>query len=261
MKRLYTVLFLLIFVSTLSYAQVEGSWVVAPEAAALAVGPELGDFSWWSNTDDDVNIRACFFDDQFVFNEDGTFQNIMGDETWLEAWQGVAQDECGVPVAPHDGTNAASWSYDEGAGTLSLEGVGAYLGLPKVINGAEISNPADAPGSISYPVTFEDDRMIIDINFGAGYWHFVLQKTTSDVQDIVENQMSISPNPAYDEIIVRFEQSVDRLIIRDVMGSMVQIINSPKTIEVIDISDFTSGLYLLESQFGTQRSIEKLIVK
>ncbi len=48
---------------------------------------------------------------------DGTFSNVMGDESWLEAWQGAATDACGALVAPHDGSNAATYVYDE-AGCL-----------------------------------------------------------------------------------------------------------------------------------------------
>ena len=31
----------------------------------------------------DVITRACLFDDEYVFHTDGTFENILQDETWL----------------------------------------------------------------------------------------------------------------------------------------------------------------------------------
>ena len=111
-----------------------GSWVLAPEAAALKVGPAAGNGDWWSNSEDDVTTRACYFDDHYVFNADGSFQNVMDGETWLETWQGVDSDQCGTPVAPHDGSSAASWEYDAASGTVTLTGLGAYLGLPKAVN-------------------------------------------------------------------------------------------------------------------------------
>jgi len=111
-----------------------------------------------------------------VFNEDGTFNNIQDGETWLETWQGVAADGCGAPIAPHDGSNPATWTVDEAAGTITLTGVGAHLGLPKVTNNGELANPADAPASITYPIVIEGNTMTIDIDFGGGVWHFVLQK-------------------------------------------------------------------------------------
>ena len=68
---------------------IEGTWKMAPIAGALGVGPARGHISWWSNSEDDRAIRACFFDDTFVFGADGSFANVMGEATWLEGWQGA----------------------------------------------------------------------------------------------------------------------------------------------------------------------------
>ena len=47
------------------------------------------------------------------------------------------------------------------------------MGLPKVHNGGELSDPADAPASITYEITsVSDDAMTLDINFGGGWWRF-----------------------------------------------------------------------------------------
>ena len=146
-------------------------WKLYPGAGALGVGPNQGDNSWWSNTSDDVVTRACLFDDIYAFNADGSFQNILGGETWLEGWQGVDSDQCGTPVAPHDGLAEASWSHTDSE--LTLNGTGAFMGLAKVFNGGELSNPADAPASITYVIeSLTDDAMTLDINFGAGWWRF-----------------------------------------------------------------------------------------
>lgn len=111
-------LVLLIFGSAIMSlnGQIEGTWKIAPEAGSLAVGPAMGDFSWWSISAGDVVARDCFYDDEFVFNADGSFQNVQGDETWNEPWQGMDPEGCAAPIAPHDGSSAATWSFDEGAG-------------------------------------------------------------------------------------------------------------------------------------------------
>ncbi len=160
-----------------SGSPIEGTWKMAPEAGALMVGPAANDGSWWSNSEDDVVTRACYFDDEYVFNADGSFNNVLQDTTWLETWQGVAADGCGTPVAPHDGSNAATWEFDSGAGTVTLDGVGAYLGLPKAWNGGELSDPADAPDSIIYNITLSDNNntMTLVIECGTGvFWTFKL---------------------------------------------------------------------------------------
>lgn len=153
----------------------EGAWKMSPQAGAYSVGPNQGDSSWFSNSLADVTTRACYFDDQFLFNADGSFTNVHGSQTWLEGWQGP--EGCGTPVAPHNSSNAASWSYDSTANTLTLTGVGAYIGLPKVYNGGELSNPANAPSSITYTVTSVTSALAtLDISIGSGWWRFILQK-------------------------------------------------------------------------------------
>ena len=75
MKRIFTLLFLIPLTSAIG--QIEGTWKLAAEAGALAVGPSLGNLSWFQSTAADINTRACLFDDEYVFNADGTFQNIL----------------------------------------------------------------------------------------------------------------------------------------------------------------------------------------
>ena len=151
--------------------QIAGDWRLAPEAGALGVGPGLGDIGWWSNNDADVLTRLCLFDDVLSFNADGSFTHDMQDATWLEGWQGAAEG-CGTPVAPHDGSNAATYEYDATAGTLTVTGDGAHIGLAKVHNTGEDGNSG---GSVTYEVTeLTDTTMTLDINFGPGYWRFKL---------------------------------------------------------------------------------------
>ena len=157
----------------------DGTWRLAPESGALGVGPGLDNVSWWSSTADDVTTRACLFDDEYIFNADGSFQNVVGTETWIEAWQGAAGEACGAPVAPHDGTATATYTYDETAGTITLNGTGAFLGLAKVVNGAELTSPADAASSITYIATLSDDGVTLDIDIevaGGGHWSFKLAR-------------------------------------------------------------------------------------
>jgi hypothetical protein len=182
MKKLY----FLLFAPILSFsAQIEGTWKLAPQAAALGVGPSgPGDMSWWANGAGDVTTRACLFDDSIKFEANGNMTHYMDGSTWLEAWQG-APEGCGAPIAPHVG-GAATYAYNATAGTLTVNGLGAHIGLAKVINGAEINNPSLAASSITYNVAISNggNTMTADINFGPGWWRFVYQRTVPlPVQD------------------------------------------------------------------------------
>ena len=151
-----------------------GTWRLAPNSGALAVGPNQGDGSWWSNSMADVATRSCLFDDSIKFEANGAMIHYMDGSTWLEAWQGASPDGCGTPVAPHDGTTNApyTYTYDSATGELTLNGIGAHLGLPKVTNAGEINNPSLAPSNVTYLVAFtpNSDTMNVDINFGGGWW-------------------------------------------------------------------------------------------
>jgi hypothetical protein len=263
MRKIYT-LFILAFACSFSYAQVEGTWQIAPEPNSLAVGPGLGDFSWWSINADEVIQRSCYYDDLFVFRADGTFVNMHGSETWLEEWQNGGPDAgCGAPVAPHDGSNAATWTYNDNNRTVTLNGVGAYLGLPKVNNSGEIDDPANAPASITYPANIQGDRMTIDISFGPGFWHYELVRVTgtTSVSDITEDAFTFSPNPVSDELYINSEEAIDVFTIRDMTGRIVLQRKNMVINESIDVSSFDSGIYLLESRSGDQQTVKRVVVK
>ena len=172
--------FSLLLMMTFSFSNFQsGEWRLSPEAGAMAVGWDAANVGgWWSSSLDDVTARGCLFDDEYVFNADGTFQNVLGDATWLEGWQGV-DEGCGAPVAPHDGSNPATWSMDEAAGTLTLNGLGAYLGLSKVTNQGE--NGVADNNTIVYNYSLSEDGHSMDLtaNYPSGVWGFKLKTSES----------------------------------------------------------------------------------
>ncbi len=158
-----------------------GTWKITPEAGSLAVGPSKGSGEWWSIDAAGVTTRACYYDDQYVFGADGSFSNVMGDQTWVEGWQGGG-DACGTPVAPHNGASA-TYTYDATAGTLVINGSGAFIGLAKAVNGGELAtdgarNSVPIPSSLTYEVTIVDaSNITVHIGIGGGaYWNYKLTK-------------------------------------------------------------------------------------
>ena len=114
-----------------------------------------------------------------MFKRDGNFDNVLGDDTWLEAWQGVAGEECGAPVAPHDGNGEYTWELDMDNGMLTINGVGGYVGIPKAVNNGELGNGGTVTGSTEYRVEFNDGntRMTVDIEAGPCVgWRFIMEK-------------------------------------------------------------------------------------
>ena len=179
MKKIYPVIFLLM---TLKFtAQVEGTWRLAQIPGALAVGPSQTDYSWWSSSANDLTSRACIFDDSVTFDANGNFLHYMDGNTWLEPFQGVTSEQCGPPVAPHDGSGSYTYVYTNNQ--LTVNGTGAHIGLPKVVNGGEISTGAPVPSSITYEITMssDGDTMTVEIDYSIGWWKFIYQKTSLPV--------------------------------------------------------------------------------
>jgi hypothetical protein len=63
-----------------------------------------------------------------------------------------------------------------------MEGLGAFIGLPKAANGGEVFNPIN---SITYDIlwTAEDPAtgvrsMEIEVNWGTGLWRFTLRSNS-----------------------------------------------------------------------------------
>jgi hypothetical protein len=153
---------------------IQGTWKLAPEAGALKVGDSYGAGNWWSNSVQDVTTRACLFDDTYVFATNGSFSNVLGSSTWLEAWQGTA-NACGAPVAPHNGASA-TYTYNSSTNKVTINGSGAYLGLPKANNSGELPNVA-VPSSIVYNVVLSNGNNTMELVIEAGngvFWSFKL---------------------------------------------------------------------------------------
>ena len=162
---------------TLMAEDLIGTWVLAPEAGSLGVGPAPGDTSWWAIDEQGIMDRACYFDDTYTFGQDGSFTNVLGAESWIEGWQGGAE-ACGTPVAPHDGSASATYTVDGAAGTVTLEGSGAYIGLAKAVNAGELPNVA-VPESVTYSVTLAEDKTTMNVVIEAGsgvFWQYKLIK-------------------------------------------------------------------------------------
>ncbi|MDW3191684.1 MAG: PKD domain-containing protein [Cytophagales bacterium] len=161
-----------------------GTWRVATEEAALAVGPSPGSADWWFLPAGDLEARACYLDDDYVFGADGTFSVNQGDQTWVEAWQeGVDADGCGAGVAPFDGSG--SYTFSATSSEITVTGEGAFIGLAKVTNAGELAtenvrNDVPLPASVTYNIAefaADGNSMTLQIDANGVHWQYRLVKT------------------------------------------------------------------------------------
>jgi len=121
-------------------------------------------------------------DDVYVLGADGSLAIELGAETWLEEWQSGAADACGTPIAPHDGTST-SYSYTYADNSITVNGSGAYIGIPKAGN-TYAQESGGVPTSIVYSVVglnVDNTAMTIAVQTtkddgGIDFWTYSLVK-------------------------------------------------------------------------------------
>ena len=257
---------LMLIMTTSLFAQLEGSWSFSPEAGAMGVGGAPGDYSWWSNNAADVATRSCVFDDEYVFNADGSFTNVQGADTWLENWQGDGSQHevCGAAIAPHNGSNAATYTVDAAAGTVTIVGSGAYLGLSKVTNQGEVGVATDDTKVYSYVLS--EDGATVDFTIqgfnGTAEWIFKMTKNsaTAGVKDFAAISVKMYPNPASD--VLKFSSASTKVldvVVYDMLGKQVLRANAVQS--ELNISSLNPGMYFVNMTQGSSTFTKKLLVK
>lgn len=146
-----------------------GTW----KLSGYKVGPNADDGAWWTF---DGSGRDCHIDDTFTFTSAGGFEMALGSDTWLETWQGVAEEGCGAPIAPH--VSSTSHTYTLVDKTLTVSGDGAFIGLAKAHNGGE---DGKSGGAITYEIfdmTANTVKLTLDYSGGnkTNFWTIELVK-------------------------------------------------------------------------------------
>jgi len=165
----------------------ERTWTLAPIAGSLWVGPPDGSQTWWAIGGTAATDRPCAYNDEWVFKADGSVEYDTKGDIWAETYMGVAADGC-FPESVLTGAQAA-WGSGSHAFTLmpatatapdqlKMEGLGAFIGLPKAANGGQVFSPIN---SITYDILWTNEdangvrTMEIEVNWGTGLWRYTLQ--------------------------------------------------------------------------------------
>lgn len=224
----------------------QGTWMVT----SIGVGPGQGLVDWWSNNVSSGE-RACYYDDTYVLNGDGSFINVFGGETYNTDWQGVGTVEgCGSPIAPYDGTNQATWTHDSAEGTLTIVGEGAFIGLPYVHNNGEDGFPVN--NTITYIISSSSDtEMNLDIEFSPGaWWRFSMIRVDNSISDVFaipsgETSISIYVQGIEDNIT----EGTETLNIATPVVDENAVFLNPSEMS-IDILDVVTSFTLLDNIFA-----------
>ncbi|SDZ39158.1 PKD domain-containing protein [Rhodonellum ikkaensis] len=168
------------------------AWKLKPAVKAFGVGPAPGSDAFFPNGLDISADRACLFNDEFIFGQDGFFAYDAKGDVYGEGYLGIS-DGC-QEESKLTGTAGAAWasgehkfSFTPGTSSakpkITVTGTGAFIVLPKAFNGGEYTaGPPQANRSVTYDVigyVNEGDKeeltITIDItNNGGVFWTFVL---------------------------------------------------------------------------------------
>lgn len=241
----------------------EGDW----KMTYMGVGPSKGNVSQYSTVINENN-RPCLADDIYSFNQDGSFTNNLGNQTWLETWQGASEDGCGSPVAPHDGNNVGYWS-DNKNGTITIAGRGNFLGLAKVNNTYELDgipypglNPQPAY-DITYEVSVNNNILTADIKtlnraLQVNYWHFQFSRFgAASGNSVNNNKLKVYPNPTKDALWISNFKSGSLVTVRNING--IEVLRQIANEDFISVSSLKKGVYFIEVLFENEISINKFI--
>ena len=163
------------------------------EEFPVLVAPNSDAEIWWAlGINDPVGARPCLMEEEYIFSVDGSFTydpkgSVFADYgIWNADLEGQCVDatDASQMVGP-GGEDLTAWGpgtfgfdYDVANSTLTLNGLGAHIGLPKVSTSAEVSTPQPA---VTYRVMSLEtdgpvDKLVLRTSLvdADGYWQFSL---------------------------------------------------------------------------------------
>lgn len=157
------------------------TWVLAG-AGSLLVAPAEGSDVWWSL--DNPEARPCIMNDEYTFYEDGTFVFDSKGDVWVEndSPLGLGSGDACADWADIDEEYQA-WSggthtYKVEGSNLTVEGLGAFLGIYKVFN-TDVDEGTPVPvESVTYEIVeLTAKKLVVKLiyNGGENMWQFTFK--------------------------------------------------------------------------------------
>ena len=173
-----------------------------------------------------------------------------GEDFWLRyndgsGWQTVATYASGTDFNNNTFYNA----------TVTLDASNYNL-----VNGGQFRFQCDA--SANADRVYIDQVVVTGNGSGARVANSITALHTVSNARLVDNDsdISVSPNPASDKLFLTTEENINKISIYSVTGQMVYQSNNLKGLEnSIDVSSFTSGIYLISVETEEEVLTEKFI--
>ncbi len=149
-------------------------------SGSYAVGPTAGSSEYWfiGLNPADLTARACQFDDEWIFFDDGTMEYDSKGVLFGEAYMGVDPSACvddAALTAPYDVFASGSHMFSATETQITAIGSGAYIGFNKAYNGAELDG-VTAPASqivyevLEYTKDGGKETVTFAVDYTDGFW-------------------------------------------------------------------------------------------
>jgi len=187
--------------------EVSKTWKLFREGTSMSLGESIENpANWWEGLQND-GARPCLYYQEFTFGFDGTYTFNDNGMFWGEfgVFDGTDLFEVCFEAIPanminKDGVDVSAWlsgthsfTYDPSAGSATLTGEGAWIGIPKLSTTGEVTVPQSSVTFNVVEIVQNEgyDLMTIGFDYGeAGYWK-VVYASYSDPSlepDVVEEE-------------------------------------------------------------------------
>lgn len=183
------------------------TWYLQREGIALGIGPGVNDNQWWSfGGATPLAERPCVLDDSYTFNRDGSFDfnsngtlfvDAVANGGWIVNGEDteICRDESEAGVWGDNPDREAfanggdyTFTYDNNNNTLTLDGLGAYIGLANKTADGDNNVPIQSKSYEVFNLSQGDvaDSLQIAIVGNGFVWNFYLVSyhNPADLPDI-----------------------------------------------------------------------------
>lgn len=206
--------------------EVSKTWKLYREGVCMSLGPDASNpAGWWAGLEN-TGARPCLYYQEFTFFFDGTYEFDDNGMFWGEfgVFDGKWNYEICFEAIPEnminkDDEDVSAWlsgvhsfTYDPSAGTATLEGMGAWIGIPKLTTSGETTVPVQST-TFNVEITQETgyDLMTVTFDYGDGGLWTIVYASYSDPSlepEVVEEEPPFGedlPDLTPDEMYNTFE--------------------------------------------------------
>lgn len=244
------------------------TWKLFREGTCLSLGPDADNpAGWWAGLTNN-GARPCLYAQTFTFNLDGSFVYDDMGMFWGEndPWAGTALHEsCFEPTAANmvnlDGADVSAWgsgthqfSYDPSQGTLSLTGMGAWLGFVHTVGQPDLySNIPTSSRSFNVTITEETgyDLMTVHYDYGVdGLWTAVYASySDASLEPAIETDMMAfgedlpdeTPTAMFNTFASTDAADVDQLVVTESEVVLTAGVDDPADAAAAKVGQYVRG--------------------